>query len=603
MRVNGGIMKLKGIIRGRVLIGFAWILVLLAMPVALAAQEKIVFSSNRDVASDPEIYVMNTDGSNPKRLTVNTKFDGEASFSADGGKIVFTSTRDGNAEIYVMNADGSNQKRLSNSLGSDAHPSFSPDGTKITFISDREGGLEIFTMNSDGSNAKRLTSAPFSKFNPSFSPDGTQILFSAIDGNDSEIWLMNADGTNPVNLTDNTADDRTAKFNSAGTRIVYMSDVDDPVSHDFDIMIMNADGSNPVNLTNIVGDADPSFSPDGGTVVFTSTSSGNNEIWAMTSGGTGAINLSNNAATESRPSWGFANSVPELSNVTVTSPIDEGDTATLAGEIVDGNAGDAITLTVDWGDGHLETFEKSVGPFALTHTYVDDPSFGSPTDEYMISCTVNDHRFGTDVEGKPVKVNNVNPIVSDLAVTPSPVALGNQVSLSGNYTDPGYHGSPSDEQLSVIVNWGDGQIKTLTTTGAPGAILETHQYAAAGNYTITVQVNDNDSGFTLAPVNVVVSPPPPPAAPTALRVDFIAMNRIQIVWTDNSSNEDGFIIEGCAQRGCNNFIELGRVFPNIRHFVHGNLFPNTQYYYRVRAFNAGGMSAYTDVVSAKTLRK
>jgi hypothetical protein len=57
------------------------------------------------------------------------------------------------------------------------------------------------------------------------------------------------------------------------------------------------------------------------------------------------------------------------------------------------------------------------------------------------------------------------------------------------------------------------------------------------------------------------------------------------------------------KRGCNNFIEVGRVFPDINHFVHSNLFSNTQYYYRVRAFNVGGKSAYTDVVSAKTLRK
>jgi hypothetical protein len=110
-------------------------------------------------------------------------------------------------------------------------------------------------------------------------------------------------------------------------------------------------------------------------------------------------------------------------------------------------------------------------------------------------------------------------------------------------------------------------------------------------------------GETVQMFDVVVSPPPPPAAPSGLRVDFIAMDRIQIVWTDNSNNEDGFIIESCQQRGCNNFIEVGRVFPDIRHFVHGNLFSNTQYYYRVRAFNAGGKSAYTDVVSAKTLRK
>ena len=587
---------------GRLSIGFVFAAILLAMPAVLAAQEKIVFSSNRDVATDPEIYVMNADGSDVKRLTFNTKFDGEASFSTDGGKIVFTSTRDGNGEIYVMNADGSNQKRITNSLGTDAHPSFSPDGTKITFISDREGGLEIFSMNSDGTNAVRLTDPPFSKFNPSFSPDGTKILFSAIDGNDSEIWLMNADGSNPVNLTDNTgADDRTARFSPNGTRIVYQSDRDDPTGHNWDVMIMNADGSNQTNLTrNSSNDTEPSFSPDGGTVVFISFRSGNNEIWAMTPGGTGAINLSNNAATDLRPSWGTANSVPELS-VTFPSAINEGDTLTLAGEIVDGNAGDSITLSVDWGDGHSETFEKSVGPFALTHTYVDDPPFGSPTDDYPITISANDHRFGTDVDGGPVTVNNVNPIVSDLAVTP--VTLGSEVTVSANYTDPGYHGSGADEQLSVIVIWGDGQTKTLTTTGGPGSILEKHKYAAVGTYTIGVQLNDNDGGFTLANINVVVSPPPAPAAPTNLRVDFIASNRIQIVWTDGGNNADGYIIESCAQRGCNNFIEVGRVFPDIRHFVHGNLFPNTQYYYRVKAFNAGGTSAYTDVVSAKTLKK
>jgi Tol biopolymer transport system component len=597
-------MKLQKTTLARLVVGFALTAIMLAMPVVLAAQEKIVFSSNREGSGNDEIYLMNTNGSDQKRLTFNTKFDGEASFSSDGGKIVFTSTRDGNAEIYVMNADGSNQKRITNSLGSDAHPSFSPDGTKIVFISDREGGLEIFTMNSDGSNAVRLTNPPFSKFNPSFSPDGTHILFSAIDGNDSEIWLMDANGANPVNLTDNTADDRTARFNAAGTRIVYMSDVDDPISHDFDIMIMNADGSNPVNLTrNIVSDFDPSFSPDGGTVVFISTRSGDAEVWAMTSGGTGAINLSNNGAAEFRPSWGAANSVPELSNVTINSPINEGDTATLAGEIVDGNAGDAITFTIDWGDGHLETFEKSVGPFALTHTYVDDQPAGAPVDEYPVTYSLNDHRFGVANGSQVVKVNNVNPIVSDLAVTPATVVAGKQITLSANYTDPGYHGSGSDEQLNVIVIWGDGQTKTVTTTGAPGAISETHQYAAVGNYTAKVQVTDNDGGFTLASINVVVSPPPPPAAPTDLRVDSISMDRIQIVWTDNSDNEDGFIIESCAQRGCNNFVEVGRVFPDIRHFVHGNLFSNTQYYYRVRAFNAGGTSAATAVVSAKTLRK
>lgn len=574
----------------------------LLLPSLVAAQEKVAFATNRDVGSvNHEIYVMNIDGTDQRRMTFNDKFDGEPSFDRNGGRILFTSTRDGNGEIYVMNADGSKQTRLTHSLGSDAHPSFSPDGSKITFISDREGGLEIFTMNSDGTNIVRLTDPPYSKTHPTYSPDGNKIMFTAFDGNDVEIWLMNTDGSNPVNITDNDRDDRISAFNPLGTKIVYMSD-NDPVNHDFEIFIMNVDGSNQTPLTsNTIEDQNPSFSSDGNTVVFVS----GNDIWAMTPGGTGEINISNHPSTDFAPSCGAANVAPVLSNVTMSTPINEGETATLSGDISDGNAGDSFTLSVDWGDGNGASLELPAGTtsFNLTHTYLDDPDFTAPSDDYQVTMTINDHRFGTDVEGGPLRVNNLNPIVTDLAGSPSPVELGNPVTLTANYTDPGYHGSPTDEQLFVRIIWGDGQIQQVNTTGAPGAINETHQYAAVGNYTITVQVSDNDSGLTLMTLGVVVSPPPPPVAPTGLRVEYIAANRIQLIWDDNSNNEDGYAIERCSNRGCNNFIEIGRTFPNIRAFLDGQLFPNTQYYYRVRAFNAGGMSEYTEVVGAKTLRK
>jgi Tol biopolymer transport system component len=55
-----------------------------------------------------------------------TVFDFTASWSPDGSKVVFTSTRDGNSEIYVMNADGTGQTRLTNSAASDYAPSWGP---------------------------------------------------------------------------------------------------------------------------------------------------------------------------------------------------------------------------------------------------------------------------------------------------------------------------------------------------------------------------------------------------------------------------------------------------------------------------------------------
>jgi len=103
----------------------------------LYKQTKIAFSSWRD--GNGEIYVMNTDGSEQKRLTNSPNSDGSPCWSPDGKKIVFTSKRDGNIEIYVMNADGSEQRNLTNNPAIDAWPSWSPDGEKIAFNSGRDG--------------------------------------------------------------------------------------------------------------------------------------------------------------------------------------------------------------------------------------------------------------------------------------------------------------------------------------------------------------------------------------------------------------------------------------------------------------------------------
>ena len=73
------------------------------------AQAQIAFSSNRD--GNYEIYVMDTDGGNPRRLTENPNDDWDSSWSPDGKRIVFASERDGNPEIYVMDADGGNPRR------------------------------------------------------------------------------------------------------------------------------------------------------------------------------------------------------------------------------------------------------------------------------------------------------------------------------------------------------------------------------------------------------------------------------------------------------------------------------------------------------------
>ena len=92
------------------------------------------------------------------RIT-NATGDSLPHYSPNGAKIVFQSTRDGQPEIYVMNPDGTGQTRLTNNPAWDTAPVWSPDGTKILFTSLRDDPMSasLYVMNADGSNQTRLT--------------------------------------------------------------------------------------------------------------------------------------------------------------------------------------------------------------------------------------------------------------------------------------------------------------------------------------------------------------------------------------------------------------------------------------------------------------
>jgi dipeptidyl aminopeptidase/acylaminoacyl peptidase len=156
---------------------------------------RIAFTSVRD--GNKEIYVMNADGSEPTRLTANAAavpdvsaqmVDENPQWSPDGRQLVFDSTRDGNFEVYVMNADGSDQRRLTDHPRIDANPAFSPDGRLIVFDSDRlvAGERDLFAMNADGTGVVGLTVAGGEEVAPDFGvavpdPSGCTIAGSVFD--------------------------------------------------------------------------------------------------------------------------------------------------------------------------------------------------------------------------------------------------------------------------------------------------------------------------------------------------------------------------------------------------------------------------------------
>ena len=113
-----------------------------------------------------------------------------------------------------------------------------------------------------------------------------------------------------------------------------------------------------------------------------------------------------------------------------------------------------------------------------------------------------------------------------------------------------------------------------------------------------------DSGYTnTASATTLTSSPAAPPAPSGLTVVAASASRINLLWTDNAGNEDGFKVERCSGQTCTNFVQIATVGSDVNSFANTGLTKNTMYRYRVRAYNTGGNSGYSNIASVKTLKK
>jgi Tol biopolymer transport system component len=194
-----------------------------------------------------DIFSALPDGSELIQLTDTGSYDAEATVCGVDGSIVFTSTRDGDLDLYRMDADGGNVRRLTDDPGYDGGAFFSRDCSKIVWRASRpQAGdeladyqrllaqnmvrpskLEIFVADANGENVVQVTELGAASFAPFFFPTADRVIFSTNHGSPSgrefDIWAIDTDGTDLERVTHAEGFDGFPIFSPDGQWLAFSS--------------------------------------------------------------------------------------------------------------------------------------------------------------------------------------------------------------------------------------------------------------------------------------------------------------------------------------------------------------------------------------------
>jgi eukaryotic-like serine/threonine-protein kinase len=232
------------------------------------------------------------------QLTLSRILEESPVFSPDGEEIAYAADCDGVRKIFVRRSSGGGEAPLTSGSFDDIQPTWSPDGRTLAFVRARQSGRklepgdvfgayldgDIWTLDLDTRRERKLVE---DAYNPSFSSDGRRVAFDAPWAGQRRIWAVDAEGHNPKQLTSDVSEAIVhvrPRWSPDDKRIVFQN----KESTKFDVRVVDLATQKLVWITDDhFQDLQPTWSPSGRYIYFSSYRSGGLNLWriAVTSGG------------------------------------------------------------------------------------------------------------------------------------------------------------------------------------------------------------------------------------------------------------------------------------------------------------------------------
>jgi TolB protein len=245
-----------------------------------------------------DINIMDWDGKRISKIGLKENIILSPHWSRDGSKLIYSAERNRQWGIYLLNFLNRTVKKVFSSKGTNIVGDLLPEGNDFIFSSSKDGNFDIYIMGLKTDTIKKLTSSQSIEVSPAISPDSVHIAFVSDRGGSPQIYVMRKDGSDVRRISFAGSYNTSPSWSAKGDKIVFTGRQEKS-----QIFTINPGGAGLTQLTTQGNNEDPSFSPDGRFITFSSDRDGVKGIYLMRANGESQKRITPKKLRAFSPRW------------------------------------------------------------------------------------------------------------------------------------------------------------------------------------------------------------------------------------------------------------------------------------------------------------